>query len=108
MPALDSLQQELSSEARFRFVTVNEDVRVESARRFLNEFSFEFTVLLGRGRAKRELHYPGLPYTILVDTEGRVVRKWIGYAGPLQTSQIRAAITGELRRSPAASVHVHH
>jgi thiol-disulfide isomerase/thioredoxin len=108
MPALDSLQRELRTEARFQFVTVNEDVRVESARRFLNAFGFEFPVLLGRGRAKNELHYPGLPYTILVDAEGRVVRKWIGYAGPSQIPQIRAAITGELRRSPAASVHVHH
>ena len=89
-------------------MTVNEDGRVESARRFLSEFGFEFPVLLGRGRAKNELHYPGLPYTILVDAEGRVVRKWIGYAGPSQISQIRAAISGELRRPAAAPAHVHH
>jgi len=108
MPALDSLQREFSSETRFRFVTVNEDVRVESARRFLSEFGFEFPVLLGRGRAKNELHYPGLPYTVLIDTEGRVIRKWIGYAGPSQLSQIRSTISAELRRPTGASAHVHH
>jgi len=108
MPALDSLQREMDTESRFRFLTVNEDVRVESARRFLTEFGFRFPVLLGGGRAKDKLHYPGLPYTLLVDAEGRVVRKWIGYAGPSQVSDIRNAIIDELRRTAPASTHVHH
>lgn len=108
MPALDSLQRELRTEARFQFVTVNEDVQVGSARRFLDEFGFEFPTLLGRGRARNELHYPGLPYTILVDAKSRVIRKWIGYAGPSQIPEIRVAITRELRRPSTAAAHVHH
>lgn len=107
MPALDSLQRVLGAEARFRFVTVNEDVRVESARQFLAEFGFEFPVLLGMGDARSRLHYPGLPYSLLLDGRGRVTGKWIGYSGAGQVAGIRAAIERELARGTGRS-HVHH
>lgn len=108
MPALDSLQRVLASRSAFRFVSVNEDVRTASARRFLHEFGFQFPVLLGHGRAKDALHYPGLPYTLLIDGDGRVVRKWIGYAGPTQVNDIRAAITTQLERSATHAPHTRH
>jgi thiol-disulfide isomerase/thioredoxin len=108
MPALDSLQRELRPEGRFRFITVNEDVRADNAREFMTELAVDFPVLLGKGRMKSQLHYPGLPYTLLVDAEGRVVQKWIGYAGPDQMKSIRQAITAALNGTPSARPHVHH
>lgn len=107
MPALDSLQRELQSESRFRFITVNEDVRVEKAQEFMTQLGFDFPVLLGKGRMKSLLHYPGLPYTVLLDAEGRVVQKWIGYSGPSQIGTIRQTIAAALGGPPATRAHVH-
>ncbi len=107
MPALDSLQRELKAERRFRFVTVNEDVRPAAARQFMARFGFDFPVLIGAGRMKSQLHYPGLPYTLLLDAEGRIVRKWIGYSGDGQLRSIRQAIDSALSTASATPHHVH-
>ncbi len=101
MPALDSLRSQLAEESRFRFVTVDEDVRTADARAFLAEYGFDFPVMLGGGRQQNRLHYPGLPYTILLDAEGRIVQRWIGFTGPEQIGAIRTAIAAELTRMNA-------
>jgi thiol-disulfide isomerase/thioredoxin len=108
MPALDSLRRELAGDDRFRFVTVNEDVGAGDAQRFMTELGFSFPVLLGEGRMRDRLHYPGLPYTVLVDAENRVVGKWIGYTGPSQLMDIRRRIESVLGLNPAPASHVHH
>ncbi len=38
----------------------------------------------------------GLPFTVLIDRTGRVVERWIGYAGEQQLAGIRAVIMAEL------------
>jgi hypothetical protein len=50
---------------------------------------------------------PGLPYTVLLDREGKIVQRWVGYSGPDQMPQIRAAIHLELGRASAGH-HAHH
>jgi thiol-disulfide isomerase/thioredoxin len=107
MPALDSLHHQLSDEPRFRFVTINEDVRADDAREFLAAFGFDFTVLLGGGRQRNALHYPGLPYTFLLDANGRIVQRWIGFAGPEQLAAVRSTILDELARTAATTPHHH-
>lgn len=106
MPALDSLRRSIE-DPEFAFVTMNEDVMVGDAKMFLEEFGFDFPVLLGRGRLQRQYHYIGLPYTVLLDREGRVVQRWIGFAGEEQIAAIRAVIVAELTRG-AARVHEGH
>lgn len=101
-------QRNLSGTNAFRLVSVNEDIRTADARRFLDEFGLQLPVLLGQGRSKRTLHYPGLPYTLLIDGDGRVVRKWIGFTGPSQIDDIRAAIHTQLVELSAANSHAHH
>ncbi len=101
MPALDSLRKQLADESRFNFVTIDEDVRAADARDFLTEFGFDFPVMLGGGRLQNRLHYPGLPYTLLLDARGRIVQRWIGFAGPDQIDAIRTAIAAELARMDA-------
>jgi thiol-disulfide isomerase/thioredoxin len=98
MPALDSLQKELVEESRFRFVTITDDVRAGNARDFVAEYGFEFPVMLGAGRMQARLHYPGLPYTLLLDTKGRIVQRWVGFTGRDQIDAIRTAVAAELAR----------
>ena len=57
-----------------------------------------FTVALGRGDLREKYHYIGLPFTVLLDRDGRVVERWIGFAGEAQMQAIRSIITAELDR----------
>lgn len=98
MPALDALWRAIDH-PDFRFLAMNEDVDVGDARAFIEEFGFGFPVLLGRGKLKAQYHYIGLPLTVLLDRDGRVVQRWIGFAGEEQLAGIRAVILAELERA---------
>ncbi|MEX0692046.1 MAG: TlpA disulfide reductase family protein [Gemmatimonadales bacterium] len=98
MPELEALWREFPAD-QFAFLAISEDVRPADARAFINEFGFHFPVALGRGRQRSRLHYFGLPYTVLLDREGRVVERWAGYGGPAQIATIRALVEAELARS---------
>ena len=107
MPALDSLRRTLQG-PEFEFVGLNDDVDVEAAKRFVKRRGFDFVVALGRGKVKELFHASGLPVTVLVDREGREVRRWIGYDGAAQIDQIRALARAEIDRVPAPDAHHHH
>ena len=102
MPALDSLRREIAA-PDFTFVTMNEDVNVADAEAFMRELGFDFPVLLGRGRLRERYHYIGLPYTVLLDRDGKVVQRWLGFKGPEQIQAERALIWAELERAPAGA-----
>ncbi len=95
MPALDTLQRTLAGEG-FAFLALNEDQNRRDADRFVAEFGFRFLVLYGEGRLQRLYHYPGLPYTLLVDRQGRVIRRWIGELGAGDLALIRTLVRSEL------------
>lgn len=97
MPALDSLRLSIE-DPEFQFLSFNEDVNPEDGREFLDEFGFDFTVLLGRGRLRSTYHYMGLPFTVLADRAGKVVQRWIGFAGEDQIHAIRSVVNAELER----------
>jgi thiol-disulfide isomerase/thioredoxin len=110
MPALDSLRRGIA-DPRFQFLTMNDDASVEDAAAFVRAFGFDFPVLLGRGRLRERYRYLGLPMTVLVDAGGRIVQRWIGFAGPLQIGAIKAVLAAELRRmddAPEAGAHGRH
>lgn len=111
MPALDELARSFPMEP-FAFVALSDDVKPEHAREFIDEFGFEFPVGLGNGKLRNTYHYIGLPFTVLVDGEGRVVQRWSGFAGEGQIEAIRAVIRTELDRmldeaDPATLEHQH-
>ncbi|MFQ5550161.1 MAG: redoxin domain-containing protein [Gemmatimonadales bacterium] len=97
MPALDSLRHDILHDD-FQFLTFNEDVNPADGREFMEEYGFNFPVLLGRGQLRRKYHYMGLPFTLLIDREGNVVQRWIGFAGEDQIRSIRSVATAELER----------
>lgn len=100
LPALDSLRRDLADPG-FAFVAINEEEDTTAARAFMHELGFDFSVAFGRGKLRPSFHYPGLPYTILVDREGRIAGRWIGYAGAEQIQTMRALIRSELSRAAA-------
>jgi thiol-disulfide isomerase/thioredoxin len=100
MPALDTLQRELAGD-RFAFLALNEDETRSDAEQFLKAYHFSFPVLLGEGRLKQVYHYPGLPYTLLLDARGRVIRRWIGELSRQDIESIRLLVRAQ-RSTPNA------
>jgi hypothetical protein len=76
------------------FVALSDDVDGAAAREFLAVFRGmpHLRVGLGLGRLKALYRYPGLPFTLLVDPAGRIVRTWYGYGGPPQVAAIDSII----------------
>jgi thiol-disulfide isomerase/thioredoxin len=104
LPALDSLARTFDP-SRFAFVALSDDVTESAARHFVTEHGFRFRAGVGAGGLKARYHYVGLPHTMLVDAQGRVVRQWPGYAGPDQIRAEGAAIAAELAREPEPMHH---
>ncbi len=109
MPALDTLQRNLAGDG-FAFFALNEDENRRNAERFLNDFHFSFPVLFGEGRLRQLYHYPGLPYTLLVDPAGRVIRRWIGELSRRDLTTIGLLVEAErgAQGSPRAAGAPHH
>ena len=108
MAPLDSIRRALSSSA-VAFVSVNADESRASADRFLRNIGLTFDYALGGSRASATYHVPGLPFTVLLDREGRVVQRWAGFTGAEQSDAIRAAVRLELQAGqPPGDHHMHH
>jgi thiol-disulfide isomerase/thioredoxin len=103
MPELDTLQRSLRAED-FSFVAISEDENREAAGRFVTELQLDSPVLFGDGRLKALLHYAGLPYTLLLDRHGRIVRRWIGQLSHEDLEVIRILVHQEL----ASASEEHH
>ena len=93
LPKLDSLAAHFDT-ARVAFVALSDDVDGAAAREFLTVFSEmrHLRIGLGVGKLKALYRYPGLPFTMLVGRDGRIVRRWYGYGGPPQIAAIDSII----------------
>lgn len=80
LPLLDSLNAAIAR-PELALVGINEDVNESDAREFAGELDLRMTMLLGRGKMRARYHYGGLPYTVLLDREGRIVREYYGFGG---------------------------
>lgn len=98
MPALDSLRHEFPAD-RFALVALSDDVRPAQARAFIEEYGFTFPVGLGKGKLRNQFHYMGLPFTALVDPDGRLIYRWTGYGGESQIQMLTTMIQAELERT---------
>ncbi len=80
LPLLDSLNAAVE-ETDFVVIGINEDVKEANARAFAEELGLVMIQLKGKGRMRQRYHYSGLPYSVLLDRQGRIVREYYGFGG---------------------------
>ena len=81
----------------FEIAAVSDDVDHGKMLEFLREFQPPFPVLVGRGRMKQLYHYRGLPYSVLLDRQGRVIERIFGFGGAAEFQKLRETIALEVR-----------
>jgi thiol-disulfide isomerase/thioredoxin len=107
LPALDSLAATFDT-AYVRFVALSDDLTRTAADRFLRDTPLRnMTVGYGDGGLKQAYHYVGLPATVLLDAQGQVIRRWIGFTGHAQLAHIASLIRTELATQAEAPQHHH-
>jgi hypothetical protein len=80
----------------FAVVAISDDVDRGKMQGFVNQFHPPFTILVGGGRMKRIYHYRGLPYSVLLDRQGRIVERIFGFGGAAEFTQLRQTIAKEI------------
>jgi thiol-disulfide isomerase/thioredoxin len=98
MPILDSLHTALAGSG-FVSVGINEDVSEGAARGAAAALGLRMPLLLGRGAMQRRYGYWGVPYSVLLDRQGRVVYEYYGYPGRTAFDrQVAGRVHAELER----------
>jgi thiol-disulfide isomerase/thioredoxin len=82
----------------FEIAAVSDDVDRGKMLAFAREFQPPFPVLVGRGRMKQLYHYRGLPYSVLLDRQGRVIERIFGFGGAAEFQKLRETIALEVAR----------
>jgi len=77
-------------------VAISDDVDAAKMRAFVRQFQPPFPILVGGGRMKQTYHYRGLPYSLLLDRQGRVVERIFGFGGEEEFRNLRATIAKEV------------
>ena len=81
----------------FEIAAVSDDVDRGKMLAFAREFQPPFPILVGRGRMKQQYHYRGLPYSVLLDRQGRVIERIFGFGGAAEFQKLRETIALEVR-----------
>lgn len=96
MPLLDAFARELDPEQAV-IVGLNEDVAPRAALAFIEELGgVSYESGAGGGRLRRQYSYRGLPYTIVLDRDLRVVKSFYGFGSTIDP--IIEAVRRELDR----------
>ena len=96
MPLLDTFARELDPE-RAVIIGLNEDIAPSAGLAFIEELGgIAYESGSGQGRLRRRYNYRGLPYTIVLDPDLRVVRRFYGFRTSIDP------IIEEVRRELAA------
>jgi thiol-disulfide isomerase/thioredoxin len=64
-------------------IGLNEDVDIEHGRAFLRDVGVTFPNAAGRGRLRDKYRYRGLPYTVVLDRDLRIIRTIHGFGGDI-------------------------
>ncbi|MGH7753533.1 MAG: TlpA family protein disulfide reductase, partial [Gemmatimonadales bacterium] len=80
----------------FEIVAISDDVDRAAMRRFVREFDPPFPVLVGGGRMREVYHYRGLPYSVLLDRDGRIVERIFGFGGEAEFHRLHGRILAEV------------
>ena len=90
-PLMNRLARELRDQP-FTIVAVNEDVSESAARKFLEDTPATFAIPMGGGKMQARVGYRGLPFTVLLDRDGRIIERFFGFGGPTQFALLRRRI----------------
>lgn len=94
-PHMAALYRDLAGQD-FGIAAISDDVDRGAMLRFLREFEPPFPILVGAGRMKGIYHYRGLPYSLVLDREGRVIERIFGFGGEREFARLRESIAKEL------------
>jgi len=86
----------------FDIAAISDDVSDPKMRAFVAEFRPRFPILVGGGRMKPIYHYRGLPYSVLLDRQGRVIERIFGFGGDVEFQHLRETISKEIDADTAA------
>ena len=91
-----------TSRRDFDIAAISDDVSDTKMRAFVAEFRPPFPILVGRGNMKGVYHYRGLPYSVLLDKQGRIIERIFGFGGDAEFRHLRDIITREIDADTAA------
>ena len=101
-PHMAELYRE-TSRKDFDIAAISDDVSETQMRAFVKEFRPPFPILVGRGRMKAAYHFRGLPYSVLLDRQGRVIERIFGFGGEQEFAHLRQIISREIDADSAAA-----
>jgi thiol-disulfide isomerase/thioredoxin len=86
----------------FDIAAISDDVSDSKMRAFVREFRPPFPILVGGGKMKAAYHYRGLPYSVLLDRQGRIIERIFGFGGEAEFVHLRETIAREIHADSAA------
>lgn len=81
----------------FEIAAVSDDVDSRRMLAFVGQYRPPFPILVGGGRMKQVYHYRGLPYSVLLDRQGRVIERIFGFGGAEEFRRLHDTIANEVR-----------
>src|SRR2546425_938088 len=81
----------------FEIAGVSDDVDSGPMLAFVRKYRPPFPILVGGGRMKQLYPYRGLPYSVLLDRQGRVIERIFGFGGAEEFRGLRQTIANEVR-----------
>jgi len=87
---------------RFDIAAISDDVDPGKMRAFVAEFRPLFPIVVGGGRMKATYHYRGLPYSVLLDKQGRIIERIFGFGGEAEFQHLRQTIAKEIHADTVA------
>jgi len=82
--------------ADFAIAAISDDADPAQMRAFAARFRPPFPVLAGSGRMRGIYHYRGLPFSVLLDRRGRVVKRIFGFGGAKEFQDLARTIAKEI------------
>jgi len=88
---------------RVEFLAISVDEDRQAGLEFIEPFELEFPVFHNGPMMQQEFHYTGLPFTLIVDTRGRIVEEIRGFGSAETWSRLTEALEAEMPSSGSAS-----
>jgi len=81
----------------FEIAAISDDVDRGKMLAFVRQYRPPFPILVGGGRMKETYHYRGLPYSVLLDRNRRVIERIFGFGGAAEFRNLHETIAKEVR-----------